>query len=65
MTVLPAFVFNPKRDWWEAPLEQLQTVAEALAPCSLSQGAQEWLAQKKRDEALPIQYNRGCAKLFK
>ena len=43
MTVLPAFSFNSKRDWWEAPLDELGSAAKALAPCSLSRGAREWL----------------------
>lgn len=46
---LPAFTFNSRRGWWEAPLEELEAAYKALSPCNLSQGAEEYLNERLRE----------------
>lgn len=43
---LPAFVFNSRRNWWEAPLSELPAAAALLPAETLSAGVTAWLHEK-------------------
>jgi hypothetical protein len=40
---LPQFRFNSKRNWWEAPLGELEAAYQVLQPVNLSDGARDAL----------------------
>jgi len=40
---LPVFQFNDKRNWFEAPLDQLSAAAALLPEYNVSQGVREYL----------------------